>query len=237
MYKRFLSHPQGKISRTKSHFSLVAIIAIIFLILSNQAYSYQPQKGDLLFQDLNCGTLCNAITTVTYGYHNTQISHVAMIISTGKNPQVIEAIGDDVHLTALSTFLLRSRDPSGNARVLVGRLKPQYQPLIPEAIKIALKWQGLPYNATFNPDNQFKTFYCSELIYDTFMLANNGKPIFKLNMMTFKQNGKFLPEWVQYFKAQKAHIPEGKSGTNPGMMSRSKAIDIIYSYSNEMRKV
>ncbi len=196
-----------------------------------QVYAfYQPRVGDLLFQDLNCGELCNAITGVTRGYHNSYISHVGMVVSTGQTTKVVEAIGDDVHIVSLENFLDASTNKQGKPRVIVGRLIPKYQPLIPDAVKYAMSKVGMPYNFTFNPNNDGKTFYCSQLIYDAFASANNGKPIFKTHKMTFQENGQYLPAWKNYFHTLRANIPEGETGTNPGMMSRSKSIEVIYNY-------
>lgn len=209
---------------------------LILLLISQLAFSYTPKAGDLFFQDLNCGKLCNAITNVTYGYGNTQVSHVGMLVFIKDKPEIIEAIGKSVHLTPLHNFLMRSVDKDNKPRVMVGRLNTQYQPLIKKAISYTLSWQGLPYNDDFSYKNDLKTFYCSQLIYDAFMLSNHNKPIFILNTMTFKQNGQTLPEWQSYFKDINKPIPEGNKGTNPGMMSRSKHLEIIYHYA-ELRKV
>lgn len=201
-------------------------IFIIFFIFSvRDCIAYNPKIGDLLFQDLNCGTLCDAITDVTYGYKKTKISHVAMIVSTAKQVLVIEATAkNNVHVTSLQNFLKHS------SIVLVGRLKTEFTSLIPKAVTLALSWQGLPYNKSFKTANKFRTFYCSQLIYDAFMLANNNKPIFAVHRMTFKKNNKFLPAWKNYFQKIRYTIPEGMIGTNPGILSRSYNIKIIYSY-------
>jgi hypothetical protein len=57
----------------------------------------QLQEGDLLFQDLSCGELCDAITGVTKGINNKSFSHCAMVIKDGENLKVVEAVGNDVH--------------------------------------------------------------------------------------------------------------------------------------------
>ena len=38
------------------------------------------QDGDLLFQDLNCGELCNAIEAVTEGVNGKDFSHCAIVV-------------------------------------------------------------------------------------------------------------------------------------------------------------
>ncbi|MDC0535244.1 YiiX/YebB-like N1pC/P60 family cysteine hydrolase [Francisellaceae bacterium] len=199
--------------------------------LSVHAFAlYQPKVGDLLFQDLNCGALCNAITGVTKGYDNSYISHVGMVISAEPKVEVIEAIGDDVHVVSLQQFLDASVNKQGEPRVIVGRLMPEYQHLVPGAVKYALSKIGMPYNETFKPDNDGKTFYCSQLIYDAFKSADDGKPIFKTNKMTFEADGKILSAWKNYFHNLNVKVPEGEVGTNPGMLSRSNIIKIIYNY-------
>ena len=214
----------------KLFLSLFALIIILFC--TSLAYSYKPQEGDLLFQDLNCGSLRNAITGVTVGYGDTQVSHVGMVVIIENKPLIIEAIDKDVRLTTLQHFLNRSVDKAHNPRVMVGRLKESYRHLIPSAVEHAKIWLHRPYNQSFAFNNNFKTFYCSQLIYDAFMKANANQPIFHLNTMTFRKAGKVLPEWESYFKRIGEPIPEGEKGTNPGMMSRSAKIKIIYYYGN-----
>jgi hypothetical protein len=36
--------------------------------------------------------------------------------------------------------------------------------------------------------------------------------------------------WIEYYKVLGKEIPEGKLGVNPGQLSRSKIINIVYSY-------
>ena len=85
--------------------------------------------------------------------------------------EVIEAIGRDVHLTKLRTFLQRSKNNQGQPLIIVGRLKAPYRKFIPKAVRAALSWQGRLYNKSFKHNNHFKSFYCSQLIYAAFMYA------------------------------------------------------------------
>ena len=59
-------------------------------------------------------------------------------------------------------------------------------------------------------------YYCSELIYEIFLKANQNVPVFTLNAMTFKAPGSkdFTPEWVEYYKKLGEPIPEGEPGIN-----------------------
>ena len=198
------------------------------IILNN----IQLRAGDLLFQDLDCGKLCQGIDQVTYGIGNTNISHVAMVVKSDNNKTiVIEATDNGVHETLLSKFLQRSLDNKHRPRVIVERLQSRYQWEIPTAIKFSLQQIGKPYNDSFTP-NGYQSFYCSDLIYKSFEIANPKSPIFKLHPMNFisAKTHKITRQWQSYFNQINAPIPQGKLGTNPGVMSRSKALTVIYRY-------
>jgi hypothetical protein len=193
---------------------------------------FQLNVGDLLFQDLNCGVLCNGIGEVTEGVHHTYVSHVGMVESIQDHRViVIEAIGNGVVETPLDKFLARSDDRHGGSMVMVGRLKPFYRSLIPSAVSYAKKQLGKPYNASFSP-NARESFYCSQLIYSAFAYANHNEPIFRLNKMNFEdvKTQKIMPAWKIYFEEIHAAPPQGLLGTNPGMMSRDPAIIIVHYY-------
>ncbi len=193
---------------------------------------FQLQSGDLLFQDLNCGVLCNGISEVTEGVNHTQISHVGMVENLqGKEPLVVEAVGQGVVNTPLSTFLARSHDPEGRPMVMVERVKSPYQALIPEAIAYAELQLGKPYNATFVP-NDGQSFYCSQLIAAAFSFANHNHAIFQTNPMNFTnlKTHHITTAWQTYFGTLYAKAPQGQLGTNPGMMSRSPDLTIVYVY-------
>ncbi len=222
-----------------THLSFKYLLTAVMFTIS-AAYSYAQslptpqtfklQKGDLLFQDLNCGQMCDSIDSVTFGYHNSYVSHVAMVISAESNPQVIEADSKGVVITPLTSFLQRSLDENGKPRVMVGRLTQQYQALIPAAIKIAKAQLGKPYNPTFIPANG-KAFYCSELIDYSFKQANN-QPIFHELPMNFTggSDKNILLLWQNYYNALHSKVPQGVLGTNPGRMSRESGITIVYFY-------
>lgn len=223
--------------KTQSVRILCAFALLVYSIFTySLAFGYQPKVGDLYFQDLNCGELCDAITTSTYGYDHTQVSHVAMLVKTGEHPEVIEATTPVVQQIPLEQFLARSVDENGNPRVMVGRLDSQYQSLIPQAVMEAQQWIGQPYNRDFRYHNHEQRFYCSQLVYQAFAKANHGVAIFPLNTMTFKMNGQTLPAWQAYFADIGEAIPEGHKGTNPGMMSRDQNIKIIHYY-GQLRRV
>lgn len=180
------------------------------------------KDGDLIFQDMDCGPLCDAIEAVTSGYNGNDFSHMGMVYHKNDSIYIIEAAGSGVRLTPLDKFSKNTTKP-----MYVGRLNKKYTSLIKPAIAFSVKQVGIPYDEEYVYNNG--KYYCSELIYDAFKAANNNKPFFELLPMTYKQPGTdtFFPAWVTYYKDLGKEIPEGRPGCNPGGISLSDKIDII----------
>ncbi|MES2485947.1 MAG: YiiX/YebB-like N1pC/P60 family cysteine hydrolase [Bacteroidota bacterium] len=198
---------------------------IILFLLSITAFAQnqvQLQDGDLIFQDMDCGPLCDAIEAVTEGYNGADFSHMGVVYHRNDTVHIIEAAGSAVRLTPLEKFKKNTSKP-----MLVGRLKPEFRSLAKNAIGFSLLQMGVPYDDEYVYSNG--SYYCSELVYDAFMFANGGKPFFELQPMTYKQPGtdNFFPAWVDYYKSINKNIPEGQPGCNPGGISLSNKIDIV----------
>lgn len=196
-----------------------------------QSESFALEPGDLLFQDSDCGPLCDAIEQVTIGYGGASFSHIGIVTRDDAGDfVVIEAISRGVEITPLQTFLSRSSDEQQRPKVVVGRLKEPYRGLIPSILREAIALKGKPYDKVFVIGNG--SYYCSELIYEIFLRANNNEPVFALQPMTFKSagTGSMFPEWQDYFSELGVAVPEGQPGINPGGISRSEAVDIIHEY-------
>jgi hypothetical protein len=202
---------------------------VIFLLLLAPVFVFGQTKeqfkfesGDLIFQNLDCGDMCDAIEQVTEGYGGNKFSHVGLVNRMGKTITVIEAVGGGVRMIPLDSFLKRTSN-----KMYVGRVKKQYTRFIKKAITFSVKQIGTPYDDAFLYDN--KKYYCSELIYDAFLYANHNKPFFRLEPMTFKKPGstEYFPVWIDYYKKLGVAIPEGKPGCNPGGLSRSDKIEIV----------
>ena len=186
------------------------------------------EVGDFLFQDLDCGNLCSAIDQVTVGYHQSRLSHVAMVVKKkGDQIWLIEANVPQVSLIRLADFLARSHDAEQQPRVLVARLKPPLSLLIPEALMLAPLFLGHPYNQDFHPNAYSQ--YCSQLLVTLFKWANHGVSIFASAPMSFHLDGgtAIHPVWAEYFHHIQRPVPEGLLGTNPGMLSLSHHLIII----------
>jgi hypothetical protein len=206
------------------------ILCLIFLSLTSYSKKFTPNEGDLLFQDLDCGPVCDAIESVTQGLNGAHFSHVGLVLYRNNQCMVLEAISAGVILIPLDDFLSRSHDSLGHPKVIVGRLKKEYRYMIAKAITETDKYLGKPYDDLFDISND--SYYCSEMLYLIFKQTGKGNEIFTLSPMTFKKPGstEFFSQWINYFNERNQPIPEGKPGINPGSMSRSKDIEIVHMY-------
>jgi hypothetical protein len=194
---------------------------LLFVSFAGFSQKLTLKSGDLLFQSMNCGPLCEAINEVTSWYQGRDFSHLGLVYLKNDSIYVIEAAGTEVKITPFETFKTYTTE-----KMFVGRLKRKYRALIPEAITFALQQIGVPYDEEYVYNNG--KYYCSELLYDAFLHANK-KPFFELFPMTFKspKSNEFFEVWAEYYKKLHMEIPEGKPGCNPGGISTSAKLKII----------
>ena len=185
------------------------------------------QEGDLLFQDLNCGALCNAIESVTEGIDGKKFSHCAMIVKQNDTLKVVEAIGGNVQISTLHHFFARSGDTATIKNITIARTTAMEKVGLAKAVSFAVQQVGQPYDDEFIMNNG--KWYCSELLYEAFKVANNQKEFFSLAPMTFKDPAtkNYFPAWIDYYKGLQKPIPEGQLGLNPGSISRSDKLTIL----------
>jgi len=206
----------------------VLIFLFLFCVQSLFAEDFRFQSGDLLFQVGKNSSLNEAIAGVTVGENYHHYTHVGIVFIENDTIFVIEATPPEVCKTPLDTFLLRSAYWNGNPVVAVGRLKQEYSETIPCAIMRAKKLLGKPYDYLYSPDND--AYYCSELVTVSFQNCQNA-PIFELVKMNFRNTDGHIPDyWIEYFKKYHAEIPENCPGSNPGDLSQSDKIEIVYRY-------
>jgi hypothetical protein len=210
---------------------MLLIIVSISSCTVDKTITFQPKPGDLLFQDGVKNSFTNAIEKVTTGYNGANFSHIGIVAKDNAGKLVVIEAKDKVQITPISKFLSRSLDKNESPKVIVGRLLPKYQYLIPQALAFAYKQVNKPYNNIFDLNNT-NAYYCSQLVYESFKEANGGKPLFKLYPMTFisPDTSKTSIVWKKYFKKLNSPVPEGEPGCNPGQISKSKKIKIIHAY-------
>lgn len=185
------------------------------------------QDGDILFQNLQCGELCDAINAVTHGIDGKDFSHCAMLITINDTLKVIEAIGNKVQVNSIRNFFKRTNDTATINNITVARLKKPYQNIVKKANAFALQQVGIDYDDEFILNNN--KWYCSELVYEAYKFANNNNDFFVLNKMTFKdpKTNTTFKAWADYYNTLKKPIPEGELGINPGAISLSDKLQII----------
>jgi hypothetical protein len=201
---------------------------VSLLILLFQIFNFR--EGDILFQDCDCGAICDAIEEVTISKDKRRYSHIGFVVMDQNQLKVIEANTQGVKMVNLDSFINRYHNSKGRPTISVGRLRPGYRSLIASASGFCKSKLGIAYDTVFLLNNN--VYYCSELIYDAFKSANNNREFFKLYPMTFKKRGlnQSHPEFKKYYESIGCTIPEGELGLNPGSISRDSRIQIHHLY-------
>ena len=209
----------------KNHFFIILFCGILLnSCLPKQ--KFELQEGDLLFQDLDSSPICDAIEMVTPGYKDANLSHIGLVVLDNDTLKILEAIPPKVVLTDMKSFFSRAYDSEGRSKIIAGRLKDEFQYTIKNAIIYAKRKIGTKYDEEFIINNN--SYYCSELIFEAF----EKDSIFKLNPMTFlhPETNDTLIAWRNYYSKLGVTIPQNEPGINPGIMSLSEKIKIVYSY-------
>ncbi len=193
---------------------ILVFLLLLFATLPSLAQK-GLQPGDIVFQNLPCGGMCDAIIATTPCQNNRRFNHCGVVIKEGKKLFVVEAIGKAVQKSPLQKFTARD-----TAHVLfAGRAKASLK----ERKRFAqnsLRYVGRPYDDPFLPGDS--ALYCSELVWEAF--SQNGRKLFPQKPMTFKENGQTHPAWKAYYEDLKQPIPEGILGINPCAIANSPEI-------------
>lgn len=185
-------------------------------------------NGDLLFEVGQGSRMADAIVDATARHEASGFSHVAILERIGNENFVIEATSKGgVRRITLDEYLHEAgHDDKGRPLVAVYRLRDGSPAAA--AVERAKLHLGRPYDFAFLPDND--AYYCSELVYESY-LDDNGEHIFTARPMTFKRrDGSYAPFWIELFDSLRMEIPEGVAGTNPEDMSKESAIEEIHRY-------
>lgn len=200
--------------------SLLLLSFFVSTAKKSKPLSAQLRKGDILFQYIPCGNLCQAIVETTPCQPTHPFNHCGILDKSGQQWMVIEAIGKDVHATPLEKFLLR--DTSGQQ--FVGRVDLSKASLS-AVLKKAESLKGRPYDDNFLPGDS--ALYCSELVYESFL--DRGQHLFSLQPMTFKspKTKETYPAWTKYYKELGTTIPEGLPGINPCAIANDDRVRVF----------
>lgn len=195
---------------------IMALLAFFICTPTVDAAQKLPkfEDGDLIFLDLDCGPLCNAIEDVTlkqFQVDGPRLSHVGILHREKGKWLVIEA-WDSVQDTPLETVLARS----DNRPWYWGRVNVPAKNRT-AAVSIAKSHLGRPYDPEFLPNNAGD--YCSELVADAYNDALAPQTLFLYRPMTFGNlrdpNDTAAKTWRDYFAKRHQKTPTGQPGISP----------------------
>ena len=180
------------------------------------------ENGDLLFVTAQQEGLSGAINNVTQQHANANFDHIGILEKEGKHTYVLHAAPKGgSQKQKLKNFV---KDQQVNhQKIIVYRLKPEYQKSIPNAIKQANLMLGKPYN--FNYILREDSYYCSDYIERAF----RKDEIFMLEPMTFidPKTGKINEFWQNFYHKKNLKVPEGELGCNPNGLAASEKLERI----------
>ena len=197
-------------------YALILLAAIVILAPQGVWARETFKTGDLIFQDLDCGELCDAIENVTkaqFCVDGPALSHVGVVIGGGRKISVLEAYDGSVTLTPIEKVLARPQNDTPKI-IHLESFHGLPKGFSKRIASVAPRYVGRGYDDYFDIDNN--SYYCSELVYEIFKRANGGKEFFHLLPMTFgKAGSKEHGVWKKYFDGLGMPIPEGRPGISP----------------------
>lgn len=199
---------------------LIKILLLFFIQSCGVLKTSEIQNGDLLFVEAETKNLSGAISRVTENNQTISFDHIAIIEKNKNKINVLEAsIKKGSNKTSYSRFLKNNI----KNKIILYRLKPEFQFAIPDAILKANEMLGKPYNKTYILNEN--SFYCSDFIERSFRKSK----IFDLKPMTFinPKTGKTDEFWKKFYEDLGLKVPEGKLGCNPNGLSASSKIEKI----------
>ena len=177
--------------------------------------SYEPQAGDIVFQSLPRNALVNAIEGVT----ESSYSHCGIVAKEDGLWIVYEAFRG-VEQTPLSEFLSRGR----NGGFAVYRLKPEFQPAVPQILKFTRPMLGRRYDSRYRMDDE--RIYCFELIYKACKRATQKE----LGQLVRFGDLNWRPFEETIIRFEGGPVPMDRLMITPKAMSLAPQLDRVMSY-------
>ncbi|MET3035499.1 YiiX/YebB-like N1pC/P60 family cysteine hydrolase [Chryseobacterium sp. NRRL B-14859] len=205
--------------------SLQTGIFFCLVLLLTNCSSYQKsslQNGDLLFVTAKETGLSGAINNVTQRQKTVSFDHIGIVEKEGNKLFVLHAAPKGgSQKQKIQEFINDQKEEE--QKVVVYRLKPEFQKSIPQAIQKAHQMLGKPYNFNYILDEN--SFYCSDFVERAFREDH----IFKLEPMTFidPKTGNINVFWEEFYKKKNLKVPEGEPGCNPNGLAGSDKLERI----------
>ncbi|WP_370899969.1 YiiX/YebB-like N1pC/P60 family cysteine hydrolase [Chryseobacterium gossypii] len=202
------------------------LLAVTFLLLCITGCKSSRlsglRNGDLLFVTAKQTGLSGAINNVTQKQKNISFDHVGILEKNDNQAFVLHAAPKGGSQKQLLKDFLKDQADDGQ-RVIVYRLKPEYQKAVPPAIKKAESLLGKPYNFEYILNDN--SYYCSDFVERAFREDH----IFRLEPMTFvdPDTGKISEFWKEFYRQKNLKVPEGEPGCNPNGLAGSDKLERI----------
>lgn len=211
------------ILKNKSLLKVISLFAILIFVLScKNSQTSGLKNGDLLFVTAKESGLSGAINNVTQKQKNASFDHIGILQKDKNGIFVLHAAPKGGSQKQNLNEFLKDQANDGQ-KVVVYRLKPEFQNTIPKAIGKANSMLGKPYNFNYILDEN--SYYCSDYIERSF----RENHIFKLELMTFidPKTGKINAFWEEFYAKKNLKVPEGEPGCNPNGLAASDKIQRI----------
>lgn len=209
--------------KNRLRLNLVFFFSILFFVLScKNSQNLGLKNGDLLFVTAKESGLSGAINNVTQKQKNASFDHIGILQKDKMGVFVLHAAPKGGSQKQSLNEFLKDQANDGQ-KVVLYRLKPQFQKNIPDAIEKANSMLGKPYN--FNYILNDNSYYCSDYIERAF----RKDKIFTLEPMTFidPKTGKTNMFWEEFYAKKNLKVPEGELGCNPNGLADSDKIERV----------
>ncbi|WP_228429259.1 YiiX/YebB-like N1pC/P60 family cysteine hydrolase [Chryseobacterium sp. 52] len=210
--------------KTEKTFTYIILLAVILLLQNCTSHPKARllKKGDLLFVTAKETGLSGAINNVTQKQKEVSFDHIGIAEKENNQWYVLHAAPKGGSQKQELKSFLKDQSDDGQ-RVMIYRLKPEYQKSVPIALKKAESMLGKPYNFNYILDDH--SYYCSDYIERAF----RENSIFKLEPMTFidPKTGKTNEFWSTFYAKKNLAVPEGQPGCNPNGLAASDKLERI----------
>jgi hypothetical protein len=203
-------------------YTLFFAVVLLLQYCASHSKNSQLKNGDLLFVTAKETGLSGAINNVTQKQKEASFDHIGIVEKENNDWYVLHAAPKGGSQKQDLASFLKDQSDDGQ-KVVIYRLKPEFQKAIPEALKKAESMVGKPYNFNYILDEN--SYYCSDYIERAF----RENKIFKLEPMTFidPKTGKTNEFWIGFYKKKNLEVPEGKPGCNPNGLAASEKLERV----------
>ncbi len=204
---------------------IVSCLMVLLVQCNHHSGKVQLKSGDLLFVTAKESGLSGAINNVTQKQKAASFDHIGILEKEGNRMFVLHAAPKGGSQKQDLKDFVKDQKKEGQ-KVIVYRLKPEYQKAIPEAVKKANSMLGKPYNFNYILDDN--SYYCSDFVERAFRTEN----IFTLEPMTFidPKTGKTNTFWEDFYGKKNLKVPEGQPGCNPNGLAGSDKLERVGDY-------